>query len=242
MADGYLGFGKSADEIWFQAVLGATMALFSTSVDGTSRENLGVRGTLFERSSTGDLAFLRTAQDDDEVYVAIMLKSAEKPARPVGPTGFRVKTHETLFFWSPDGRWLAVRGTSTKKGGRAWLYVLDATAQAPKFRRLIRIATTSAGLAWSPDSRRIAVQAYRNPSVTKRRRLSPNDLRLMQVHVPSGRQSELLKAGSGCSFWTPAWSEHGLAVAYDCGKSKRSKARNRRLRIYRMPKAPPSRR
>ncbi|MBK8010251.1 MAG: hypothetical protein IPK13_02825 [Deltaproteobacteria bacterium] len=233
--DGVLGFGAAPNTLWFE-VLGGSLTdrdtyLSASPIEGGHPdEPLHLRGTAFTPNVRGDIAFLKTAQKEGQLFVSIELKRAGSEAIAIGPVGFMPKTFGDVFAWSADGKQLAVRGTV--EGHDTWLHVMNVDAPKRGWVRVALVASMSAGVAWAPDGRGLAYQGYRHERRPKRA-LSPDDLELRYVDLETKQTRTLIRARHDCAFWTPTWSAHGLAVVFDCSKDKPThKKPARTLRVY----------
>ena len=158
--------------------------------------------------SDGWLSYLRETDGITRVWRHDYL--AEEEPTPVTPEGLSVGTYA----WSPDGCTLAVfegramQRPEVAKPGAIWL--LDA-ASGEALQRIEPPAEPQlllGGLAWSPDSRRLA---WSVAVVVEGRRAEHREIRLLEV--TDGSIRSVVPVGA-CQASLPSWRADGEALAF----------------------------
>jgi Tol biopolymer transport system component len=103
--------------------------------------------------------------------------------------------------WSPDGQRIAfVRSPSLRPGSDSQVYVVNADGSG--LRRLVSEAAPAAGLAWSPDARKLVVATFPGPPTVEFYLVNADgsgQRKLTTVEVPGS---------------PPVWSPDGRKIAF----------------------------
>lgn len=165
------------------------------------------------RPDGGSIAFVRAHLTGASQYSDLMV-AGPAGADPTQRGRFEGSLAVTYVHWSPNGRWIAVTGSSPGDH-QAHLSVLDLTTTNGQFTRLSDDVTGD-DFAWSPDGSEIVASVYAagNRSAEGNRF---NRFSLVSFDIEGGRSRVVARPGRGqCRCWLPTWSTHGLAYQHQC--------------------------
>jgi Tol biopolymer transport system component len=126
-----------------------------------------------------------------ELWIVRLDGSEPRKALESGPSGDEEGGEELLYrpSWSPDGRWIALVGSSSTK-------LFDPTTGTVR-----RLDDSTADIAWSPDSTRL----LETPSY-------PDELRI--VDVATGTVRVVVADREDFRLFFPVWSPDGASVGF----------------------------